>query len=145
MKEKDLPNKSEKRTQWMHIRLTPKELEKLRKRCNATTSRDMSSYIRNVLLSKPVTVITRSQSMDQFIEELIFLRNELSAIGSNVNQQAKKINSIPEHPDLKLIMTSFRILKVQVDGKITHIKDRLNQFADQWLQESSAVEASEVQ
>jgi hypothetical protein len=142
MESSNIVNKSDKRTEWMHIRLTPKEADKLRKQYEKTTSKDLSNYIRKVLLEKPITVFTRNKPLDEFVQEMILLKNELSAIGSNVNQQAKKINSYATTPSLKIMMESFQLLKDKVDGKLTEIRDRLNQFSDTWLQESSAEKAS---
>jgi hypothetical protein len=121
-------NKSDKRTAWMHIRLTPKEADKLHQQYKKTTSKDLSSYIRKVLLGKPITVFTRNQSLDEFVQEMILLKNELSAIGSNANQQAKKMNSYASTPSLKIIMEGFHLLRDKVDGKITEIRGRQKLF-----------------
>ena len=145
MNGKNTRNSEPKRTQWMHIRLTPAEAKKINERFRKTTNKDLSSFIRKVLMDKPITVITRNQSFDQFIQEMILLKNELSAIGSNLNQIAKKINNPATTPSVKLLMESYRLVKESVDTKITGIKIKLNQFSDTWLQESSAEEASEEQ
>ncbi|MCX2492998.1 plasmid mobilization relaxosome protein MobC [Pedobacter sp. PF22-3] len=131
-----------KRTEWLHIRLTQTEASKINDRFRKTACKDLSSYLRKIILEKPVTVITRNQSFDEFIQEMILLKNELSAIGSNLNQIAKKINSYATTPGSKLLMESYRLVKDIVDTKITEIKNKLNQFSDTWLQGSSADEAS---
>lgn len=131
-----------KRTEWIHIRLTPAEASKINERFRKTAYKDLSSYIRKVLLCKPVTIVIRNQSFDQFIQEMILLKNELSAIGNNLNQIARKINSYAATPSLKLLMESYRLMKDSVDTKITGIKIKLNQFSDSWLQGSSADEVS---
>ncbi|SMD01200.1 plasmid mobilization protein [Pedobacter nyackensis] len=145
MNSKNARSSEQKRTQWMHIRLTPAEAKRINERFRKTTNKDLSSFIRKVLMDKPVTVITRNQSFDQFIQEMILLKNELSAIGSNLNQITKKINSHATTPSVKLLMENYRLVKENVDTKIAGIKNKLNQFSDTWLQESSAEEASEEQ
>jgi len=124
-----------KRTLWIHIRLTPAESEKINNWYHKTTCRDLSSYARKVLLNKPVTILNRNASFDQFIGESILLRNELSAIGSNLNQMAKKINSYTTEPGNTLITQSFLMTKNKVNTKISEIKDHLNTIAAKWLQE----------
>lgn len=131
-----------KRTKWIHIRLTSTEANKINEKFRKTAYKDLSSYIRKILLNKPVTVVTRNQSFDQFIQEMILLKNELSAIGSNLNQITKKINSYATTPGTKLLMEGYRLVKDNVDTKITGIRNKLNQFSDIWLQESSADGAS---
>lgn len=134
--------KDSKRTAWIHIRLTPAEARKINERFRKTAYKDLSTYLRKVILGKPVTVIARNRSLDDFIQEMILLKNELSAIGNNLNQIAKKINTYQAAPSMKLLMQSYQMVKENVDTKITGIKIKLNQFSDKWLQESSAVEAS---
>jgi len=128
-------NTENKRTLWIHIRLTPAESEKINTWYRKTTCRDLSSYARKVLLNKPVTVLNRNASFDHFIRETILLRNELNAIGSNLNQMAKKINSYATEPGNTLITQSFLMTKNKVEIKISEIKDHLNTIAAQWLQE----------
>ncbi|SDD67329.1 plasmid mobilization protein [Pedobacter soli] len=142
MKGKNNKQKDSRRTAWIHIRLTPAEASKINERFRKTPYKDLSTYLRNVLLNKPVTTIARNRSFDDFIQEMILLRNELSAIGSNLNQMAKKMNSYATTPSVKLLMESYKLVKENVDTKIDGIKTRLNQFSDKWLQESSVVEAS---
>jgi len=134
--------KESKRTAWIHIRLTPAEAAKINERFRKTPYKDLSTYLRKVLLGKPVTVVARNRSLDEFIQEMILLKNELSSIGNNLNQIAKKINAYATTPSMKLLMQSYQVVKENVDTKITGIKNKLNQFSDKWLQESSAEEAS---
>jgi hypothetical protein len=142
MNGKNTKTNEPKRTEWIHIRLTPSEASKINERFRKTPYKDLSSYIRKILLNKPVTVVMRNESFDQFIQEMILLKNELSAIGSNLNQIAKKINSYAATPSIKLLMESYRLVKESVDIKLGTIKNKLNQFSNSWLQGSSADEAS---
>lgn len=73
---------------------------------------------------------------------MILLKNELSAIGSNLNQIAKNINSHAVTPGTKIMMEGYRLAENEMEIKITAIKNSLNQFSDLWLQESSADGAS---
>ncbi|ETZ20142.1 plasmid mobilization relaxosome protein MobC [Pedobacter sp. V48] len=142
MSSKNTRRNAPKRTEWIHIRLTTMESRKINERFRKTAYKDLSSYIRKILMDKPITVVIRNQSFDQFIQEMILLKNELSAIGSNLNQIARKINSYVTTPSLKLLMESCRLVKESVDTKTRDIKIKLNQFSDSWLQGSSADDVS---
>ena len=142
MEGKNINKKEVKRTEWIHVRMTPDELGKVNERYRKTPYRDLSTYLRKILLEKPIKVNSRNASFDQFITEMILLKNELSAIGNNLNQIAKKINSYAHAPGVKLMADGFRLVKEGVDTKISEIKTKLNQISDQWLQESSAEKAS---
>ncbi|MNI56287.1 hypothetical protein D3C73_1112800 [compost metagenome] len=82
--------KQSKRTAWIHIRLTPAEAAKINERFRKTPYKDLSTYLRKVLLCKPVTVVARNRSLDEFIQEMILLKNELSAIGNNLIRLPKR-------------------------------------------------------
>ena len=75
----------EKRNKWKNIRFTEKELESLQQKFKTSTSSQLSHYMRNVLLGKPVVIKYRNESLDEFMEELIAIRSELNAIGNNFN------------------------------------------------------------
>ncbi|KRT15912.1 hypothetical protein ASU31_10395 [Pedobacter ginsenosidimutans] len=135
---KNLNKKSEKRTEWIHVRMTSEEMGKVNERYRKTPYRDLSTYLRKVLLEKPVKVNSRNESFDHFITEMVLLKNELSAIGSNLNQIAKKMNSYATAPGVRIMADGYKVVKENVDTKISEIKNKLNQISDAWLQGSSA-------
>lgn len=56
------------------------EFSQLKKHFATSTSRSVSNYVRNVSLQVPVEVVHRNQSFDDFVEELVILRKELSSV-----------------------------------------------------------------
>ena len=84
------------RTRLVTLRLTTTEYEKIEAKFKTTTCRKLSDYMRYVLLEKRLTVFTRNKSVDDFMAELILLRNELNAIGNNYNQVVKKLHLLQQ-------------------------------------------------
>lgn len=123
-----------KRNKWIHIRLTEKELEKLQRQFKQTTCVKLSDYARWVLLEKPVTVKSRNQSLDDFMTEMIALRNELNAIGNNYNQVVKKLHALQHFGDMKSWLTLNESARKILLAKIDEIKFKINSINDQWLQ-----------
>jgi predicted metalloprotease with PDZ domain len=82
------------RSELLQVRLTPKESEKINNKFSNSTSRNLSDFVRKILLDKPITVKTRNQSLDDFMKEMIALRNALNAIGNNYNQVVKRLHSL---------------------------------------------------
>ena len=66
-----------------------------------TTCRKLSEYARNVLLQKPVIIKFRNQSADDFLDEMILLKNELNAIGNNYNQSVKRLHTLEKYSGSK--------------------------------------------
>lgn len=88
------------RTKVITLRLTPAEYDQLNSRFKATTCRKLSDYLRKVLLTGKVTVLTRNKSLDDFMTEMIELRNQLSTIGNNFNQAVRKLHTKAALPGL---------------------------------------------
>ena len=121
------------RTRRVTLRFTPEEFQKIESRFNTTTSRKLSGFLRKVILGEKVNVLTRNQSIDDFLTEMISLRNQLSAIGNNFNQTVKKLNAARQIPE---ILPSYFEIKLQyksISAKIDDIKSSINKLSDLWL------------
>ena len=118
----------------LQVRLTPEELRAIKESASHSTSRKFSDYIRKVILGKPVILTHRNQSLDDFMTEMIALKNELNAIGINYNQLIKRLHSLEHLQEIKawlLINESTRQILVK---KVSEIKSKIYQINDQWLQ-----------
>ena len=76
----------------------------------------------------------RNQSLDDFMAEMIRLRNELNSIGNNINEAVRKLHTLQKIDELKtwliLLETTRRILLQNTDN----IKQKISQISDRWLQ-----------
>jgi hypothetical protein len=140
-KHRIMATQEDKRIQWKNLRFTPEEYQLLEKRFKKTSFRKLSEYMRNVLLEKPVTVNYRDNAMDDVLEEMILLRQELNAIGNNLNQAMRNINSAHGSADTRLWMNLLGVINTKLEPSINQIKDRMNQYADIWSQKLRAGKA----
>ncbi|MBB5395162.1 hypothetical protein [Mucilaginibacter sp. AK015] len=129
------------RTRWYNIRLKPEEYKLLDGRFKKTQFRKLSEYMRSLLLEKPVTVTYRDKAMDDVLEEMILLRQELNAIGNNLNQAMRSINSAHGNADTRLWSNLLTVLNIKLEPSINQIKERMNQYADIWSQKLKAGKA----
>ena len=127
--------KKEKRTRKLTVRFTPTEYEKLEKKFQNTTSSQLSHYVRNVLLEKPVVIKYRNQSLDAFMEEIILLKQELNAIGNNFNQAVKKLHTLKQIPEFRTWLTTNEATQQLLLQHTNSIELRISQISDKWLQE----------
>jgi hypothetical protein len=79
--------------------------------------------------------------MDEVLEELILLRRELNAVGTNLNQVVKHINTTHALTDNRLWMTLLTIINGKLEPSINTIKDRMNKYWELWSQKSKAEKA----
>ena len=119
---------------WISFRVKPQEYEQIHRHFSATTNRKLSEYARKVLLNKPVVIKYRNQSADEFLSAMIPLKNELNAIGNNLNQAVKKLHTLNQIPEFKNWLTSYETDRQILFKKVDEIKSKINQIYEQWLQ-----------
>ena len=71
-------------TESLEVKLTPAEMETLRKTHAQSIYQSLSAYVRARLFSKAITIRQRNESFDDLIEEWIQLRKELQDISKQV-------------------------------------------------------------
>ena len=134
-------NYNENRSKILLTRLKPAEYVLLEKRFKKTRFRKLSEYIRAALLEQTITVNYRDQSMDDMLEEMILLRKELNAIGNNLNQAVRNINSMHGHADTRLWISLLGVINGKLEPSIGQIKARMTNYADVWSQKLRAGKA----
>ena|SRR6266542_3011527 len=122
------------RSKWLTIRLNEDEEKKLNNLYSKTTSNGLSEYARDVLLKEPVNVLYRSQTADEFLAEMILLKNELNAIGKNFNQLVHKLHTLDHVPEIKAWALLNESSKKILMKKVEEIKNKVNEIYQQWLQ-----------
>ena len=122
-----------KRDKWLHIRLTDRELLKLKANCEETVHDNLSEYSRRILLKKVVIGRYRDTGMQELLRELTALKRDLHGLATNYNQLAKKMNTATENE-----ITSNRFQVEKLEQSIQESLKQVNRFVDQtvekWLQ-----------
>jgi hypothetical protein len=122
------------KSKWIHIRVKPDDYTFIHKKFEVSTCRKLSEYARRVLLDKAVTVKQRNQSLDDFMAEMIRLRNELNGIANNFNQSVKKLHTLDRLEEFKTWILLNENHKQILLKKVDDIKQKINSISDQWLQ-----------
>ncbi len=122
------------RSKWLHLRLSPKEYQTVQRQFSKTTCRKISEYARKRLLSKPVTVNYRNQSLDELMRELIQLRSELNSIGNNFNQAVKKLHSLSMIRQFQDWITAYETDRQKLITQTGKIKELIISLSEKWLQ-----------
>ncbi|WP_294962338.1 plasmid mobilization relaxosome protein MobC, partial [uncultured Flavobacterium sp.] len=99
-----------------------------------STCRKLSDHIRSHLFNKPIISTYRNQSLDELMEETAVLTSELRAIGNNINQIARKINTLKTVPDFKGHLYLFEIQRKRLFDKMQEVSGHTQKIAEKWLQ-----------
>jgi len=124
-----------KRNRWLNIRLSESEMKKIQLGFSRSVNQKRSEYVRNILLDKPITVYTRNQSFDDFVAEIILLKNELKFIGNNFNQTVRKLHTLTHDQEIKSWAILNEKSKDNFFKKVAEIQLKINEISDKWLQE----------
>ncbi|MDR6846204.1 plasmid mobilization protein [Flavobacterium granuli] len=122
------------RSRRITLRLTPEEYAKIEHKYKTSTCRKLSDYVRKHLFDKPITTTYRNQSLDDFMEETVVLRNELSAIGNNINQLVKKMHTLQQIPEFREWIIRYELEKRLLFNKVNDIQNHMQKITDKWLQ-----------
>src|SRR3954468_10071947 len=122
-------------SKWLHIRLKEEDYNKINGKFSKSTCRKLSEYARRVLLDKVITVNQRNQSLDDFMTEMIRLRNELNSIGNNFNETVKKLHTLNQISKFKIWLIMHKPDIKNGLQKIEEIKAKLIQIYEQWSRE----------
>ncbi len=122
-----------KHSKWLHIRLKEEDYNRIHQKYASSTCRKLSEYARQVLLDKVITINQRNQSLDDFMTEMIRLRNELKAIGNNLNQSVKKLHTLDQISEFKTWVIINETHQKILSEKVDEIKSKINQISDTWL------------
>ena len=99
------------KTETLHIRVKPEERERLK---TAAGTRRLSVWCRKVLLNE----LAGGASI---AEELLALRRELSAIGNNLNQIARRLNT-GEQVDIAALPADIDTLKARINRALRRVR-----------------------
>jgi hypothetical protein len=127
----------EERSDWkVTIRFTKEEYTRLTERKATTKAKDLSSFIRDVCLQKPLPVKTQLNTyQNEALSLLVEMRADILRIGVNINQSAKRVNSTTDYGDLQQDI-------YEMAGNVSRIDNQLQQlilFLQSNVQSSSAV------
>jgi hypothetical protein len=124
----------EVRKKMVVVRMNDNEFEQMEKLRKKSTERNLSSYVREVVLQKPVLINYRNQSADDFLKDMLGLKKELNSIGNNFNQAVHKLHILDKIPEFRVWVNHYDGLHQSLVSKVEEIKLRMNQLYEEWLQ-----------
>ncbi len=129
-----MKEKKKVRNGWLNIRLNEDEENKLDRLFSRSKSSSLSEYARDVLLQEPVIITYRNQSADDFLAEMIVLKNELNAIGKNYNQVVHKLHTLDHDSQIKAWAEQHENARQLFLTKAEEIKEKINEIYQLWSQ-----------
>lgn len=125
---------NEVRKHAVKARMNNTELNQLIKLQRKANEKDISGYIRKMVLQAPVKLRYRNQSADDFHRDMLALKKELEAIGNNLNQAVRKLHLLERIPEFMECIKQYDRLEKTYTSKVEEIKLRMNQLYEMFQQ-----------
>lgn len=122
-----------KRNKWLHIRLTDREMIKIKAGFGQTVHISLSDYTRQILLQKPIVGRYRDTGTEELLKELFALRRDLHGLASNYNQVVKKLHAASEIEGISLLIQAQN-LGEKIRDSLEKLQGFLDQTTAKWLQ-----------
>ncbi|MFP5439041.1 MAG: plasmid mobilization relaxosome protein MobC [Bacteroidia bacterium] len=130
MEEKNTPLRSH----WVHLRLKASEHETLLRKWRATPCRTLSDFVRIKIFDQPLTVLQHNATVDAGLQELSLLREELRAVGNNLNQITRHINASPALAGDRNWYSGFLTARSELMLRLEALSGQLTNLSSLWLQ-----------
>lgn len=108
------------------------EYDKLQLLYEKSTCRKLSDYLRKVALQKSVTIRYRNESADEILSGLLKVKNELNAVGKNLNQAVHKLHTLDFIPEFRDWLKWFENFRQPLEKKMSEMKEELVQINSKW-------------
>lgn len=109
------------------VRFNKQEHQLLTRRKATTKAKDLSAFIRDVCLQKPLLMKTELDTyQDEALSLLIEMRADLLRIGVNINQSSKRINSTTDYHDLQREVSSIASNMSRIDQPLQQLMQTLS-------------------
>jgi hypothetical protein len=115
-------------------RISEKEFQRLTSMLATTRYRNMTQLLRAIITNEPVITYTQDGTLGTVMEELVQLRRELNAVGNNLNQITRHLNSLKKDAGKGPLVGQAILTLSQLEGKIEKIYPLISQLALKWLQ-----------
>src|SRR3569833_3905050 len=128
-------SEDKKRSRRLTAYVTERKFQQLQELMKQNGKMDMSMLIRQILDNRRIRVYVHDETLDHWLEELARLREEIRAIGVNINQITRHFNTYPE-PIRKATYAKMAFAEYQnVQPRIEEIWMVMKKLTDKWLSE----------
>lgn len=117
----------QERSDWkVTVRFTKEEHQQLTQRKTTTKAKDLSAFVRDVCLQKPLPMKTQLDTyQSETLSLLVEMRADLLRIGVNINQSSKRINSTTDYQDLQRDVSSMVSNMTRIDAQLQQLVEAL--------------------
>lgn len=134
MGRKTTADTTEPLTQLVGLRLSQTDYDKYNGICEKSNCGSVAEVVRRILTGKSITLYQKDATMDGPMEQLTAIRQELKAIGQNINQVTRNFHvstfDSQRHYQLHNALAEYK----KLEAKVNLLMALISQLSKQWLQ-----------
>ncbi|WP_326492753.1 hypothetical protein [Algoriphagus sp. PAP.12] len=125
-------NKENKRNRKLYVWLSDQEMTTIKSYFQQTILPNLSEYVREILLKKPVIGRYRDTGTEELLKELTVMRRDFHDLIITYNQQTKKLNTASES-EINSSQEQVHQLEQIIQESARKLSRFLDQTAEKWL------------
>jgi len=125
-------SKENKRNRRLSVLLTDQEMTIIKSYFQQTILPNLSEYVREILLKKPVVGRYRDTGTEELLKELTVMRRDFHDLIITYNQQTKKLNTASES-EINSSQEQVHQLEQIIQESARKLSRFLDQTAEKWL------------
>jgi len=114
------------------VRVSLKDYARLQQLQEQSDCHSLGELVRRILLQKKITLFHKDASLDGHLEELARIRQELKAIGVNINQITRHFHGSSQESRRTLLAEQVLVHYQKVETKVSLLLSIISQLARKW-------------
>lgn len=118
----------------IQTRVNRSKFNQLSELAKKATNGSTSDLLRDILYKREIKVQTVDKTLAEYMPELVRLRKELNAIGTNINQITRYFHQSPEETKKLFYATRVANLYENAGSKVAEVLHLIEELGKRWLQ-----------
>ena len=132
MARKKIKDKEELLVKSIAVRVTLRDYGRIQQLQRSSDCHSTGELVRRLLLKKSITLFHKDSSLDGPLEELARIRQQLKAIGVNINQITRHFHG-SSHDSRRALLAQQALVQYQkVEAKVSLLLSIISQLARKW-------------
>lgn len=115
------------------LRITETDYQHYDKLYQESNCASVGEVVRRILADKQIIIFHKDASMDKPMEQLAAIRQELKAIGQNINQITRNYNTTNFQSQRDYQLQNALKEYTKLEAKVSLLLTIISQFSKQWL------------
>ncbi len=116
------------------LHFTAKEYERLQEKFRRSCFRSFAPFVRDILFNRPITIKYRNESADDFLQEALKIKKELTRVGESVRQAVSTVSVKQDSASFQEAAMMLKEALSTYQEEMGRLNEKMVQIYELWLQ-----------